>query len=69
MPTSHHSVFYRPDALPKFLLTNQQCQSTEGRNLQQKDGRKTLRMISETSERTTAAASECGLIWHTADSC
>jgi len=26
-PAPHHSVFYRPDALP---ATQQQCQSTEG---------------------------------------
>jgi len=30
MPASHHSVFYRPDALPS---TNQQRQSTEGSEL------------------------------------
>jgi len=27
MPTPHHSVFYKPDALP---VANQQRQSTEG---------------------------------------
>ena len=27
MPAPHHSVFYRPDALP---AANQQCESTEG---------------------------------------
>jgi len=26
-------------------------------------------MTFETLERPTAAASECGLVWHTADSC
>jgi len=26
-------------------------------------------MIFETFERTTVAASECSLVWHTADSC
>ena len=29
-PASHHSVFYRLDALPPFLPPNQQCQITEG---------------------------------------
>jgi len=38
-------------------------------NMQQKDGRRPLWMISETFETTTAAASECGLVWRTADSC
>jgi len=27
MPVPHHSIFYRPNALPN---ANQQCQSTEG---------------------------------------
>ena len=30
MPASHQSVFYRSDALPAFLPSNQQRQSTEG---------------------------------------
>jgi len=33
MPAPHHSVFYRPDALP---AANQQHQSTEGKKPQQK---------------------------------
>jgi len=29
-PAPHHSVFYRPDALPDAQSPNQQCQGTEG---------------------------------------
>jgi len=39
------------------------------KNLQQKDRQRPLWMIFETSERPAAAASECGLVWYTADSC
>ena len=38
------------------------------KNIQQKDGRRLLWMISERFKITTAAASECGLVWHTAHS-
>jgi len=31
-PTNQHPAFHRPDALP-VALPNQQCQSTEGKNI------------------------------------